>query len=183
MCPKITMKVNSKALYQVSIMMSWLLKSKKVNSFWQAFQVYGTRLTGASRTPDNSSHKKFLETRSDCVFKTFKKHQSPNKVNNVIWLSEVMLGVQCRDSREDLCAPTCSQGKEAGSQVTSRVDCTAAVTRHWHGDAQDDDSHHRRDKLCGGRSVPLLIQTKDAQHQHAGAHHLTDIQMHRLQCQ
>lgn len=82
-------------------------------------------------------------------------------------------------SREDLCAPACGQREEARSQVTSRIYCSAAVPRHWHGDAQDDRSHHSRDELCRGRSVPLLAQTKDAQHQHASAHHLTDTQMER----
>lgn len=103
---------------------------------------------------------------------------SISRETKVKWLWKSCLE-PCSYSREDLCAPACSQREEARSQVTSRIYCSATVPRHWHGDAQDDHGHHSRDELCRGRSVPPLAQTKDAQHQHASAHHLQDAHMER----
>ncbi len=74
--------------------------------------------------------------------------------------------------REHLSAPACGQCKEAWPQVPCRIYCSTTVTRHWYGDPQDYRSHYRRNQIWGSGSIPLLTQTQDAQHEHAGAHHL-----------
>lgn len=74
--------------------------------------------------------------------------------------------------RENLCAPACSQGEETWPQVTGWIYSSATVSRHRHGDPQDDHSHYGRNQLWGGGGIPLFTQTQDAQHQHASAHYL-----------
>lgn len=79
-----------------------------------------------------------------------------------------------RNSREDLCAPARRQCEETGPQISSRIYGSAAVAGHWHGDPQHDDCHYGRNQLHGSRSVSLLLQAQDAQHQQASAHNLVE---------
>lgn len=80
-----------------------------------------------------------------------------------------------RHSREDLCAPARRQREETGPQVSGGVDGGAAVAGHRHADPEHDARHYGRNQLRGSRGVPLFVQAQNAQHQHAGAHDLSEV--------